>query len=117
MCLRPLLLSLVLAGACGGKPVGGKAPRVDPAEAAAVAAATAALITLADPDRAMLIQERKGGNGRPGKTKENHEQVPEEVLNRSEDYARAKEYMDAKQATEAETLPCRSTWLPLSPKR
>ena len=103
------LLPLALVVACGGGPVGGKMPKVDPAKAAGVAAAAAALTTLANPDHAKRIQERKGGDGRPGKTKENHEQVPEEVLTRSEDYARAKEYMDAKEEAEAQERACSKT--------
>lgn len=102
-----LSLALVCVGACGGKPIGGKAPRVSPGKAAGVVAAAAALTTLADPDHAKRIQERKGGDGRPGKTKENHEQVPEEVLTRSEDYAKAKAYMDAKEEAEEPKPPCR----------
>lgn len=106
----PLFLALGFASACGGgQGARGQVPHVDPAKAAAATAAAAALVTLADPDHAKRIQERKGGDGRPGRTKENHEQVPEEVLTRSEDYAKAKEYMDAKRAADAAKRPCKNT--------
>tara|TARA_R110002096_G_scaffold143328_5_gene299478 strand:- start:138709 stop:139248 length:540 start_codon:yes stop_codon:yes gene_type:complete len=104
-----LLPSLLVASACGGgQGARGQVPHVDPAKAAAVTAAAAALVTLADPDHAKRIQERKGDDGKPGRTKENHEQVPEEVLTRSEDYAKAKEYMDAKRAADAAKRPCKN---------
>lgn len=108
MRLPVVLLASALAASCGGKPVGGKVPRVDPAKAAGVAAAAATLATLADPDHAKRIQERKGDDGRPGKTKDTGEQVPEEVLARAEDYAKAEAYMKAReeQKKEEASVPC-----------
>ena len=92
------LISLALIGvpaaACGGKPVGGKVPKVSAAKAGGVAAAAAALTTIADPAAAKHRQEHRGGE-RPTKAQTVDESVPEGVLARSEN------------DEDAESVPCK----------
>ena len=82
------ILAVALSGSCGGKPVGSKVPHVSAGKVAGVAAAAAALTTLADPDHAKRIQETKGGE-RVDESHQVHEEVPEDVLARSEAESKA----------------------------
>ena len=93
-------MSLALASSCGGKPVGGKVPKANPAHVAGGAAAAAALITLADPKAARLNQENRGGE-REAKSKKVKETVPEDVLLRSEDADSEKKPCEPPDATSA----------------
>jgi hypothetical protein len=86
--------------ACGGKPVGSKVPRANPAKVAGVAAAAATLATLADPAAAKHKQEHRGGE-REKKGKKVVETVPEGVLFRSEEEKKRDEELCEKLADRA----------------
>ena len=76
------LAILLVAGACGGQPALANAPRPDPAVVAGAAAATAAAITIADPNAATRGKPEKRDDKVPNDSKEVDESVPSDVLDR-----------------------------------
>ncbi|HUH00843.1 MAG TPA: hypothetical protein VML75_02545 [Kofleriaceae bacterium] len=70
--------------ACGGPPVGSKAPRPDPTPIAVGAAAAAAALTLANPDLAGQKPSEQDDGRAPRESKEPRVTVPGDVLDRAE---------------------------------
>jgi hypothetical protein len=92
-------------------------PHVSAGKVAGVAAAAAALTTLADPDHAKRIQETRGGE-RVEKSHQVHEDVPEDVLARSEAESKANANATAEGedegSAEGEAPPCEGSRKPVT---
>lgn len=77
------LASSLLAGACGGQPVGSKVPRPDPSAVAITAAAAATALTLANPNAKAPVPEVDSGRALEGPSGPK-ETVPAGVLDRAD---------------------------------